>query len=189
MIAHGRQNLYGLLYQFLLLSISLTFKQINAEYTQNPSLPLNHLPIFEAQIIEETTSKKDHICWGHESNCDVKNSFSANFTKCNPRTQNTQKSREIFFNEADFGYIKQRKENLMNICSERPDDSIQSSIKCTNQLQFCTGKNVRIDFRGIESRSDGSLRYNMNVLKPGQITGKCRVNKVVRNFNNNAMIH
>ena len=175
---------FATVYSFVSFQILIITKNINAKESQYPSLPENHLPFYDAQINTEKTSGSNHICWGHESNCDARNSFSANFTKCNPRAENTEKSRQIFFNEADFGYVKQRSEDLLNICSPSEQDSSTSSLQCSNQLQFCVGKNIRIDFRDIERKSDGSLRYNMNVLKPGQITGKCRVNKVTLLTNN-----
>ena len=163
---------------FVSIQILIITKNINAKESHNPSLPDNHLPFHNAQLNIEKTSRGDQICWGHELNCDSKNSFSANFTKCKPRAENTEKSRQIFFNEADFGYVKQRNEDLLNICSSSEQDSSRSSLRCSNQLQFCVGQNIRIDFRDIERKSDGSLRYNMNVLKYGQITGNCRVDKV-----------
>ena len=163
---------------FVSFQILIITKHNNAKESQYPSLPENHLPFHNAQINIEKSSKNGQICWGHESNCDFENSFSANFTRCEPSAPDTEKSRQMFFNEADFGYVKQRSEDLLNICSSSEQDSSKSSLKCSNQLQFCVGQNIRIDFRDIERKSDGSLRYNMNVLKHGQITGKCRVNKV-----------
>ena len=170
---------FATVYSFVSFQILIITKNINAKESQHLSLPDNHLPFYNAQTNIEKTSRPDQICWGHESNCDSKNSFSANFTKCKPSSPDTEKSRQMFFNEADFGYVKQRSEDLLNICSSSEQDSSKSSLKCSNQLQFCVGQNIRIDLRDIERKSDGSLRYNMDVLKHGQITGKCRVNKVI----------
>ena len=180
MISYAKSRSYFSIYQSILLTILLLSKYTNAEQNQHQSLPENHIPFYNAQLSRETNpTQEEHLCWGHEENCNAKSSFSSNFTKCKESSQHTIKSRQNFFNEADFGYVKQRRENLLNICSEQEKDSVKSSIRCTNQLQFCVGKNIRIDFRGIaNSRSDGSLRYNMNVLKPGQITAKCQIDKV-----------
>ena len=169
-----------LFHTYTILSILILPQITFAE--QNPFLPENHIPFYNAQSKKEATSKHERLCWGHELDCVMDNSFSNNFTKCEENLPDTKKSRNIFFNESDFGYIKQRLENMLTICEERPEDRIKSSLQCTNQLQFCSGKNIRIDFRGIaNSQSDGSLRYNMDVLKPGEITAQCRLNKVCYN--------
>ena len=179
MIPNVKIITFATVFSFVSFQILTITKNINAKESQHLSLPDNHLPFYNAQTNIEKTSRPDQICWGHESNCDSKNSFSANFTKCKPSSPDTEKSRQMFFNEADFGYVKQRSEDLLNICSSSEQDSSKSSLKCSNQLQFCVGQNIRIDLRDIERKSDGSLRYNMDVLKHGQITGKCRVNKVI----------
>ena len=168
---------------YTILSILILSKLTFAEQNVHPFLPENHTPFYNAQSKKEATLNHGRLCWGHESDCVMENSFSNNFTKCEDNSRATKKSRNIFFNESDFGYIKQRLENMLTICEERPEDPIKSSLQCTNQLQFCSGKNIRIDFRGIaNSQSDGSLRYNMDVLKPGEITGQCHLNKVCYNY-------
>ena len=172
------------LYIRTLLAFLIFHQDICAEQQSVlPFLPENHQPFYNAQLNRDERPGSDRLCWGHESDCNTKLSFSANFTKCQTDSKTTQNSRDNFFNEADFGYIKQRREKLLTICEERSKDLIRSSLLCTNQLQFCVGKNIRIDLRGIaNSKSDGSLRYNMDVLKPGQITGHCHLRKVRHNI-------
>ena len=99
--------------------------------------------------------------------------------------QSKAAAEDIFYDEADFGYIKKRLETLIPICEPEPNSSDDASLICTNQLQFCTGRNIRIDFRSLSNRKgDGTLRYNMEVLTPGQIGGYCRLDKVLcKNYN------
>ena len=158
----------------------------HAKHNHHPFFPKNHLPFYDAQMKRGMAPNNDLLCWGHELDCKKKNSFSENVTKCQLNTERSQNSKDMFFNEADFGYIKQRLENLITICEPNQNGSQKSSLICTNQLQFCAGRNIRIDLRSlVNSKSDGTLRYNMDVLKPGEISGHCRLDKVQhKNYTN-----
>ena len=46
-------------------------------------------------------------------------------------------------------------------------------MRCSEQLQFCQGKDVWIDFRDLEQRKKELIRYNTDVLKRGQIKARC----------------
>ena len=51
--------------------------------------------------------------------------------------------------------------------------SIQGFLQCSEQLQYCQGKNLWIDFRDLVERKSEYLRYKTDILKPGQIGAKC----------------
>ena len=46
-------------------------------------------------------------------------------------------------------------------------------MRCSEQLQFCQGKDIWIDFRDLEQRKKELIRYNTDVLKRGQIKARC----------------
>ena len=169
---------------------TLILAQDDSQLRAKPFVPEKHLPFYEAQLTRGKSSNGDVPCWGHEPNCSKKRSFSVNITKCQSGLEQSEAAKDIFYDEADFGYIKKRLETLIPICEGDPNSSDDASLFCTNQLQFCAAKNLRIDFRSLSNRwGDGSLRYNMEVLKPGQIGGHCRVNKVMcKNWNHLAPI-
>ena len=173
---HDNINMTLIFHTWFSIAILMLCRSTCADESLFAILPDHHTPFYKSQIQKERNQNVDHACWGHEPDCKVENSFSANFTKCQ---KESERAKDAFFNEADFGYIKQRRENLLNICTPKSEDQTQSSLICSNQLQFCSGKNIRFDFRGIaNSRGDGSLRYNMDVLRPGEVTARCRINKV-----------
>ena len=173
---HDNMKMSLIFHTWFSIAILMLCRSTFADESLFTILPDNHTPFHKSQLQKESNQNVDHSCWGHEPDCKTENSFSANFTKC---LKESERSKDAFFNEADFGYIKQRRENLLNICTPKLEDQTQSSLICSNQLQFCSGKNIRFDFRGIaNSRGDGSLRYNMDVLRPGEVTARCRINKV-----------
>ena len=135
----------------------------------------NHIiftTIFSIQIYSFCC--QDHLptnskCFGYEKNCD-KTNFDY---KCD------QKSEE-FFSEADFGYVQRRIKSMKTICKAK--SKIGGTLKCSDQLQFCSGKNIWIDFRDMKIREKEIIRYNKDVLKMGQIAAKCELDeKMLKN--------
>lgn len=47
-------------------------------------------------------------------------------------------------------------------------------LECSQYLQFCRGSNLYIDLRDLPARTE-AFRYKMDVLKKGQISGKCKL--------------
>lgn len=179
MVSNAKNKAILPFYSCILWAMLILPHDSHAKHSHHPFLPENHLPFYDAQLKRGLAPNNDLFCWGHELDCNKKNSFSTNVTKCQLSSQQSQNSKDVFFNEADFGYIKQRVENLLTICEPKQNGSDQSSLICTNQFQFCSGRNIRIDLRSlVNSKSDGTLRYNMDVLTPGQIGGHCRLDKV-----------
>jgi len=106
-------------------------------------------------------------CWGYEPNCSSVNSFSKK-VECSSETDLTsgRPSKEIFFDEADFGYVKQRLDSMTVVCE--PRNAKESSLVCSKHLQFCTGREILIDFTDLPQRRSELLRYSMTVLKDGK---------------------
>lgn len=75
----------------------------------------------------------------------------------------------IFFNTADFGYIRQQRNELKYFCS--PNSNKQtSSIECTKYTRFCRAKNIYINFRNLVHLPE-PIRYREDILDYGDIGG------------------
>ncbi len=111
---------------------------------------------------------RDQKCWGYEPGCDKSNSFSQKIKCSHPEDV------EVFYKEADFGYVAKRIATLETMCEPEVDDEADSSLlRCSEQLQYCQGKRLWLDFRQLPERK-GVLRYATDVLKRGQIGGRCK---------------
>ena len=106
----------------------------------------------------------DHQCWGYEEDCEIENSYSKRI-----QCSSTQDA-ETFYQEADFGYVRKRLDTMQTFC--KPRSGSDGFLKCSEQLQHCSAKDVWIDFRDIPQRK-GLLRYSSDVLKRGQIRARC----------------
>lgn len=114
-------------------------------------------------------------CWGYESYCPSEQRYS--FPNCHGDHRGWVKSkseqRDLFFTQGDFGYIRERKKEMMHIClPQHPDDS---SLECVEHLRYCRGRNILIDFENLLT-IEQPMRYKTDVLKHGQIGGHCLFN-------------
>ena len=106
----------------------------------------------------------DHQCWGYEEDCEIENSYSKRI-QCS-----STEDAETFYQEADFGYVRKRLDTMQTFC--KPRSGLDGFLKCSEQLQHCSAKDLWIDFRDIPQRK-GLLRYSSDVLKRGQIRARC----------------
>ena len=106
----------------------------------------------------------DHQCWGYEEDCELENSYSSRIQCSSPEDV------ETFYQEADFGYVRKRLDTMQTFC--KPRSGSDGFLKCSEQLQHCSAKDLWIDFRDIPQRK-GLLRYSSDVLKRGQIRARC----------------
>ncbi|CAI5451771.1 unnamed protein product [Caenorhabditis angaria] len=74
-------------------------------------------------------------------------------------------SGEIFNDQADFGYLAPRLP-IHKICQGN------SELVCSDELTFCTGKNIFFDFSNLKI-SQKSARYRDDVIGPGNVGGFC----------------
>lgn len=81
---------------------------------------------------------------------------------------------ETFFYQADFGFVRQQMTELRLMCE--PQTVEDSSLECSKNLRFCTGRNLFIDLRDVAKRKE-PIRYQMDVLSEGQIGGYCNFNE------------
>lgn len=142
----------------LVLAISRLFILQQLVRSQVLDLPLDHLSYHGNEAGK---------CWGYEPDCQAVNAFSQQ-VECSSETDlaSGRPSRDVFFDEADFGYVKQRLDSMTVICE--PQSPKESSLVCSRHLQFCTGRELLIDFTDLPRRRSELLRYSMTVLKDGR---------------------
>lgn len=79
----------------------------------------------------------------------------------------------VFFDSADFGYIRQRRLELKNFCTpslQNRDILITSSLQCTQYMRFCSAKNILFDFERL-TKIQESVRYREDVIGTDHIGG------------------
>ena len=111
-------------------------------------------------------------CWGHEKGCTYREAFRAGpqGIKCDPARDpySGRSADRVFFEQADFGYLAKIRETVQEFCSGG-----DSRLSCSKNLQFCQGRNIMVDLRDVQ-KEERSLRYQMDVLKQGEIGGSCK---------------
>lgn len=176
-------NLIGISFSLIYL-ILYCLSAINCDKLKSINLPEDLLPYYFNQFpsIPKECQKDDncpykkHIgskkCWGYESNCSRSNQYS--LPRCPGDHRGWVKSKfdqqNTFFYQADFGYVKQQIEEMKLYCEPLFIDD--SSLECTENLRFCRGRNLMIDFTSLSKRED-PIRYKMDVLSEGDIGGFC----------------
>lgn len=113
-------------------------------------------------------------CWGYETNCDPGKRFSYPVcTKADSAwARSLEAAQELFWKQADFGYVKERLSELQTLCkATKPGDS---SLRCSSHTRFCKATNLYLDLR--EPRR-GHERYKEDFIQQGEIGGRCRLNK------------
>jgi len=143
----------------------------------SPDLPAEHLQLFYNQfprLAPPADFKFTPDCWGFENNC--RQPFSN--PRCNGNfsgwAETQSQAERMFYSEADFGYVKDRRRELIEYCKE--DKIKRSSLRCTKHLQFCEGRNIVLDFKRIKDKvGTENMRYKMDVLSPGDIKINCKI--------------
>lgn len=157
-----------------------------------PDLPLEHLKRYlntfsivnqhcqetkacDSSTFNSTSITDNKVCWGYEQDCEKKNRFQT--PSCPGAHTGWVKNKEsqvhTFYQQADFGYVKQQIDELMLMCE--PKLITDSSLECSKYLRFCRGRYLMLDFRDLAQRNE-RIRYHMDVLSPGQIKGYCDLN-------------
>uniref|UniRef100_A0A7N6B279 EGF domain-specific O-linked N-acetylglucosamine transferase n=1 Tax=Anabas testudineus TaxID=64144 RepID=A0A7N6B279_ANATE len=147
------------------------------------SLPPQHVPYFlnnnkrvaKQCRLDPLCPFKDALldlsaCWGYEKNCDPGKRFS--YPICNKVdsgwAHSLEAAQELFWKQADFGYVKERLSELKTLCKG------DSSLKCSSHTRFCKATNLYLDLR--EPRRSHE-RYKEDFIQRGEIGGCCRLNK------------
>uniref|UniRef100_H3D0M6 EGF domain-specific O-linked N-acetylglucosamine transferase n=1 Tax=Tetraodon nigroviridis TaxID=99883 RepID=H3D0M6_TETNG len=154
------------------------------------SLPLQHVPYFfnnNKKLAKQCRSdpfcpfklQQDalqdlSVCWGYEKNCDPGKRFS--YPVCiradSGWTHSLETAREIFWKQADFGYVKERLSELKTLCkATKPGGSL---LKCSTHTRFCKTTNLYLDLREPNRSHE---RYKEDFIERGELGGYCRLNK------------
>lgn len=157
------------------------------DYSTVFSLPPEHIPYFlnnnkrVAKLCHKDplcpfkdALRKKAACWGYEKNCDPEKRFG--YPVCTKTdlgwARTLEAAQEVFWKQADFGYVKERRSELKTLCKAmRVGDS---SLKCSSHTRFCKGTNLYLDLR---SPRRGHERYKEDFIQRGEIGGSCRLNK------------
>lgn len=151
------------------------------------SLPPEHVPYFlynnkrvaKQCRLDPLCPFKDALqdlsaCWGYEKNCDPGKRF--NYPVCDKAdsgwAHSLEAAQELFWKQADFGYVKERLSELKTLCkASKPGDS---SLKCSSHTRFCKATNLYLDLRKPRRSHE---RYKEDFIQEGEIGGSCRLNK------------
>ncbi|CAB0010514.1 unnamed protein product [Nesidiocoris tenuis] len=181
-----------------MLFLILMFKFISTTHPASSSwkdlnLPETHLPYYFSNfpvigdecLADDSCPYKDAVtasrsgskkCWGYERGCPKDAAYSR--PDCSGDHKGWVRSKEeqedTFYRQGDFGYVKERLDEMSVICE--PTFREDSSLECSKHLRFCRGRNIRIDFGRLANRTE-LLRYKMDVLGQGDISGKCRLHQ------------
>ncbi|XP_075952262.1 EGF domain-specific O-linked N-acetylglucosamine transferase isoform X2 [Anarhichas minor] len=151
------------------------------------SLPPEHVPYFlynnkrvaKQCRLDPLCPFKDALqdlpaCWGYEKNCDPEKRFSYPVcTKADSAwARSLEAAQELFWKQADFGYVKERLSELKTLCkASKPGDS---SLRCSSHTRFCKATNLYLDLRKPRRSHE---RYREDFIQTGEIGGCCRLNK------------
>uniref|UniRef100_A0A8C9A0X9 EGF domain-specific O-linked N-acetylglucosamine transferase n=1 Tax=Prolemur simus TaxID=1328070 RepID=A0A8C9A0X9_PROSS len=148
-------------------------------------LPEEHIPFFLHNNRHiATICKKDsqcpykkHLenlkyCWGYEKFC--KPEFRFGYPVCSyvdmGWTDTLESAEDIFWKQADFGYARERLEEMHVLC--QPEETTDSSLVCSRYLQYCRASNLYLDLRNIKRNHD---RFKEDFFQSGEIGGHCRL--------------
>uniref|UniRef100_A0A8C7ZHS8 EGF domain-specific O-linked N-acetylglucosamine (GlcNAc) transferase n=1 Tax=Oryzias sinensis TaxID=183150 RepID=A0A8C7ZHS8_9TELE len=150
------------------------------------SLPPEHIPYFlhnNKRVVKQCRLDplcpfQDALqdlsaCWGYEKNCDQEKRFSyPACTKADSGWYYALCARELFWKQADFGYVGERLSELKTLCkANNPEDS---SLRCTRHARFCRATNLYLDLR---QPRRGHERFQEDFIQMGEIGGHCKLNK------------
>ncbi|KAM4740395.1 LOW QUALITY PROTEIN: EGF domain-specific O-linked N-acetylglucosamine transferase [Anableps anableps] len=151
------------------------------------SLPPEHIPYFlsnnkkVAKLCRQDplcpfkdALQNPSVCWGYEKNCDAEKRFSYPVcTKVNSGwARSLDAAQELFWKQADFGYVKERLSELKTLCkASEPGDS---SLRCSSHARFCRATNLYLDLRNSRRSHE---RYDEDFFHTGEIGGHCKLNK------------
>ncbi|XP_030062067.1 EGF domain-specific O-linked N-acetylglucosamine transferase isoform X2 [Microcaecilia unicolor] len=137
-----------------------SFSELPQYRYQNINLPEEHMAYFfnnnrhiakvckqDARCPYKKHLKKIKSCWGYEKSCKKENRFQ--YPVCTRVdvgwAKDMEAAQQVFWKQADFGYVKQRMEEIHTFC--RPGTAGDSLLSCSSNLQHCRATNLYIDLR------------------------------------------
>ncbi|XP_075854956.1 EGF domain-specific O-linked N-acetylglucosamine transferase isoform X2 [Microcebus murinus] len=93
-------------------------------------------------------------CWGYEKSCQPE--FRFGYPVCSyvdvGWTDTLESAEDIFWRQADFGYARERLEEIRVLC--QPREASDSSLACSRHLQHCRASNLYLDLRNVRRSHD-----------------------------------
>lgn len=121
-----------------------TFRKLHANLTIEDPHYLEKLDygLSIARALCSNLKSIPKICWGYEKSCHE----IYLMPKC--KSTNSKDDMIRWFNQADFGFIAERRLELSKYSSpENRNDINQSSLECTRYFRTCRAMNLYVDFR------------------------------------------
>ena len=111
----------------------------------------------------------DGRCWGYEDDCAGDRRVGHPVCDEGVRAwRGDSDPVDTFHRQADFGFLREKRGSMSRLC--RSTSRSGSELRCSENLEFCTARNILLDFKGLEQRvSQENLKYKMDIFKPGQI--------------------
>uniref|UniRef100_A0A1B0DDB1 EGF domain-specific O-linked N-acetylglucosamine transferase n=1 Tax=Phlebotomus papatasi TaxID=29031 RepID=A0A1B0DDB1_PHLPP len=166
-------NLSSFVFNVLNLSVLLLFLHtfVLDVACKDLNLPESHVAYHLNRISRGAPGSRE--CWGYEDDCDRDN-FAFSQPECkeghSTYIKDIETQKKTFFNQADFGFVRQQIREQSIICEPLFRDD--SSLECSKYLRFCNGRNIMVNFTDFLHRRE-PVRYHMDVLKEGEIAGYC----------------
>lgn len=103
-------------------------------------------------------------CWGYES-CENIYLMPECYGSKMSQAKSEQEQKILWFNQADFGYILERRRELGRFCiaDKQANHSLKSSFDCTRKFRTCRGENLLIDLRSKEDQSPDLGGWNCDL--------------------------
>ncbi|XP_073448309.1 EGF domain-specific O-linked N-acetylglucosamine transferase [Aquarana catesbeiana] len=152
---------------------------------QTIDLPGEHVPYFlygnpdvatlcsqdpRCPFREHLTDRRS--CWGYEESCRKEHRFS--YPVCDKVdfawAKNLKEAEEVFWRQADFGYVKERIDEMQVLC--HPHEPGDSLLACSANLQHCRATNLYLDLR---KPRRGPERFKEDFIQDGEIGGRCEL--------------
>nr|XP_033782479.1 EGF domain-specific O-linked N-acetylglucosamine transferase isoform X2 [Geotrypetes seraphini] len=113
-------------------------------------------------------------CWGYEKSCKKENRFQ--YPVCTRVdvgwAKDIEAAQQVFWKQADFGYVKERLEEIRTFCT--PEAVGDSSLSCSSNLQYCRAANLYIDLSKPKRSQD---RFREDFFQKGEIGGRCKLDR------------
>ncbi|XP_072175614.1 EGF domain-specific O-linked N-acetylglucosamine transferase-like [Diadema setosum] len=161
----------------------------DAEKFVDPDLPPSHYPYFFRNDKEAAKScrqdascpYKDSLdrssCWGYEAGC-LKEDYPS-YPVCTEFARgwsaNIEAQRDVFWTQADFGFIKNTLASMKTIC--QPEKEGDSMLRCSEFIRHCQVKNLYLDLRNLGTAGNRN-RFSVEAFnKPGVVGGHCKLDR------------
>lgn len=146
-----------------------SFQDIHANLTFEDAAYLTDIG-HGRRILNRICNKIEDIpksCWGYERNCQIIHLMPVCHGSSLGQAQDEQEQKVIWFGQADFGYILDRRREMTKYCSpdKYSNDSYKSSLECTKYFRTCRGQNLYLDFAEVPKRVSLVSEPHKDIIK------------------------